>query len=67
MVVAGLEPATNPAAPQRTSLTACACCYRCDVSFLVHPHYRLLAPLLLPGFAGLEDVLPLPVVGRSSS
>ena len=25
------------------------------------------APLMLPGFAGLEEVLPLPVVGRSSS
>ncbi len=67
MVVAGLEPATNPAAPLNALPLLRACCYQCDVSFLVHPHYRLLAPLLLPGFAGLEEVLPLPVVGRSSS
>src|SRR2546429_7354972 len=31
-------------------ISACACCYRCDVSFLVHPHYRLLGSPYAAGF-----------------
>jgi hypothetical protein len=49
MVVAGLEPATIQRPLNALPLLR-ACCYQCDISFLVHPHYRLRGSPYAAGF-----------------